>query len=58
MNRHPHRPDRPRRRPPHPASSTRTFPAPIEDVWAAVTEPERLERWIGTLDRRPGDRAR
>jgi len=27
---------------------TRTFPAPIEDVWAAVTEPERLERWIGT----------
>ncbi|MDP2775448.1 MAG: SRPBCC domain-containing protein, partial [Nocardioides sp.] len=27
---------------------TRTFRAPIEDVWAAVTEPERLERWIGT----------
>lgn len=26
----------------------RTFAAPIEDVWAAVTEPERLERWIGT----------
>jgi uncharacterized protein YndB with AHSA1/START domain len=27
---------------------TRTFHAPIEDVWAAVTEPERLERWLGT----------
>lgn len=27
---------------------TRTFQAPIEAVWAAVTEPERLARWIGT----------
>lgn len=27
---------------------TREFRAPIEDVWAAVTEPERLSRWIGT----------
>ena len=27
---------------------TRTFAAPIQDVWAAVTEPERLVRWIGT----------
>jgi uncharacterized protein YndB with AHSA1/START domain len=27
---------------------TRRFPAPIEDVWASVTEPDRLERWIGT----------
>lgn len=27
---------------------TRTFRAPIDDVWAAVTEPSRLERWIGT----------
>ena len=27
---------------------TRTFEAPIEDVWAAVTEPARLERWLGT----------
>ena len=27
---------------------TRTFAAPIEDVWAAITEPERLARWIGT----------
>jgi uncharacterized protein YndB with AHSA1/START domain len=26
----------------------REFRAPIDDVWAAVTEPERLERWIGT----------
>ena len=24
------------------------FPDPVEDVWAAVTEPERLARWIGT----------
>jgi uncharacterized protein YndB with AHSA1/START domain len=28
---------------------TREFQAPIEDVWAAVTEPERLARWIGTF---------
>jgi uncharacterized protein YndB with AHSA1/START domain len=27
----------------------REFRAPIEDVWAAVTEPERLARWIGTF---------
>jgi uncharacterized protein YndB with AHSA1/START domain len=27
---------------------TREFRAPIEDVWAAVTESERLGRWIGT----------
>ena len=26
----------------------RTFEAPIESVWAAVTEPDRLARWIGT----------
>lgn len=26
----------------------RTFRAPIADVWAAVTEPDRLVRWIGT----------
>ena len=26
----------------------RTFHAPATDVWAAVTEPERLVRWIGT----------
>jgi uncharacterized protein YndB with AHSA1/START domain len=26
----------------------RTFHAPIEDVWAAITEPERLARWLGT----------
>jgi uncharacterized protein YndB with AHSA1/START domain len=26
---------------------TREFEAPIEDVWAAVTEPDRLARWIG-----------
>jgi uncharacterized protein YndB with AHSA1/START domain len=32
----------------HVLVQTRTFQAPIEDVWAAVTEPERLARWIGT----------
>lgn len=26
----------------------RVFAAPVTDVWAAVTEPERLVRWIGT----------
>lgn len=26
----------------------RTFRAPIDDVWAAVTEPERMARWIGS----------
>lgn len=26
---------------------TRSFAAPIESVWAAVTESDRLERWIG-----------
>ena len=28
---------------------TREFRAPIEDVWASVTESERLGRWIGTF---------
>ena len=32
-----------------PASSGR----PIEDVWAAVTEPDRLARWIGSWDGDP-----
>jgi uncharacterized protein YndB with AHSA1/START domain len=27
---------------------TRRFEAPIEDVWAAVTDPERMARWLGT----------
>jgi len=31
----------------------RTFRAPIADVWAAVTEPDRLVRWIGTWDGDP-----
>ncbi|MFW0786427.1 SRPBCC family protein [Gordonia sp. CPCC 206044] len=33
----------------------RTFRAPIDDVWAAVTEPERLARWIGTWTGDPAD---
>lgn len=32
----------------HVLVQTRTFRAPVEDVWAAVTEPERLARWIGS----------
>jgi uncharacterized protein YndB with AHSA1/START domain len=31
----------------------RTFRAPIEDVWAACTEPDRMERWIGTWSGNP-----
>lgn len=27
---------------------TRTFRAPIEDVWASITEPERTARWFAT----------
>lgn len=27
---------------------TRTFAAPLGDVWAACTEQERMQRWIGT----------
>lgn len=34
---------------------TRTFAAPIDDVWASVTERERLERWIGTFTGDPED---
>ncbi|WP_433824466.1 SRPBCC family protein [Actinoplanes sp. CA-015351] len=26
---------------------TRTFPAPIDDVWASITEPDRTARWFG-----------
>lgn len=32
---------------------TRAFRAPIQDVWAAVTEPDRMARWIGTWDGDP-----
>jgi uncharacterized protein YndB with AHSA1/START domain len=35
---------------------TRTFKAPIEDVWESVTKSERTERWFGKWegDARPG----
>lgn len=35
---------------------TRTFRAPIEDVWASITEPERTARWFVSWsgDARPG----
>jgi uncharacterized protein YndB with AHSA1/START domain len=32
----------------------RSWPDPVEDVWSALTEPERLARWIGVYD---GERA-
>ena len=34
----------------------RSWPDPIEDVWGALTEPDRLARWIGRYDgeRGPG----
>jgi uncharacterized protein YndB with AHSA1/START domain len=32
----------------------RSWPDPIDDIWAALTEPDRLARWIGTYD---GERA-
>ncbi len=28
----------------------RTFRAPIDDVWASLTEPERVARWYGTIE--------
>ncbi|TRY17117.1 SRPBCC family protein [Tessaracoccus rhinocerotis] len=34
---------------------TRTFRAPAEDVWAAVTDPGRLARWIGSWRGDPAD---
>lgn len=32
----------------------RTFSAPIAEVWASITEPDRLNRWIGTWSGEPG----
>ena len=32
----------------------RTFRAPIEDVWASITEPERTARWFGGWSGEPG----
>jgi uncharacterized protein YndB with AHSA1/START domain len=34
---------------------TRTFTAPVADVWAAITEPERLARWIGSWSGDPAE---
>jgi len=31
----------------------RRFDAPIDAVWAAITEPERLARWVGTWTGEP-----
>ena len=28
-------------------TAERTYPAPVEDVWDAITNPERIPRWIG-----------
>jgi uncharacterized protein YndB with AHSA1/START domain len=40
----------------HAVIVSRTFRAPIEDVWASVTEPDRTARWFGTWtgDAAPG----
>lgn len=39
---------------------TRSFKAPIEDVWASVTKPERTARWFGKWegDGKPGNTIR
>jgi uncharacterized protein YndB with AHSA1/START domain len=37
----------------HVLVQTRELRAPIEDVWAAVTEPDRLARWIGRWEGDP-----
>jgi uncharacterized protein YndB with AHSA1/START domain len=34
---------------------TRSFAAPIEDVWASITESDRLARWFGTWTGDPAD---
>jgi uncharacterized protein YndB with AHSA1/START domain len=34
---------------------TRTFRAPVEDVWTAVTDPDALSRWIGTWTGDPAE---
>jgi uncharacterized protein YndB with AHSA1/START domain len=31
----------------------RTYDDPVEDVWSALTEPERVARWIGTVSGDP-----
>ena len=33
---------------------TRTVRAPIEDVWASITEPERTARWFASWTGQPG----
>lgn len=33
---------------------TRTFRAPVEDVWASVTDPERTARWYGRWEGEAG----
>jgi uncharacterized protein YndB with AHSA1/START domain len=34
---------------------TRSFRAPIEDVWTSITHPESSARWFGPWERSPGD---
>ena len=38
--------------------ASRTYPAPIDDAWSAVTDPERIPRWFLPVsgDLRPGGR--
>lgn len=42
-----------RRQGQHVLVQTRQLRASMEDVWAAVTEPDRLARWIGTWEGDP-----
>jgi uncharacterized protein YndB with AHSA1/START domain len=35
----------------------RSWPDPIEDVWSALTEPDRLARWIGVYEGERGSGA-
>jgi uncharacterized protein YndB with AHSA1/START domain len=34
---------------------TRSFAAPVEDVWASITESDRLARWFGTWTGDPAE---
>lgn len=44
--------------PAHTASLTQTYPSPVDDVWEALTVPERIARWFLPIsgELRPGGR--
>lgn len=35
----------------------RTYEAPVDDIWSALTDPERVARWIGTVSGDPVTRS-